>query len=206
MGRNLQDHLLFGVGYQSRRDLPFPALLAEAGMFLYTGPAPDSAAPDLQFFFGPIQFVADEYKVDGPGFTFAPILAQPRSRGTVGLRSADATDLPVVDPHYLRRRGPRRARARHLDRRELAHTSAFDGLRGRELAPGPAVPNLLQQILLGKLHHHALGAGRDERCRHVDQHGPRSPQRRHRNVGDARFAGADALEELFHDAFRSTNT
>jgi choline dehydrogenase len=140
VGRNLQDHLLFGVGYQSRRDLPFPALLAEAGMFLYTAPAPDTAAPDLQFFFGPIQFVADEYKVDGPGFTFAPILAQPRSRGTVGLRSADATDLPVVDPHYLDDPGDVDVLVRGIEiSRDLVHTRAFDGIRGRELAPGEAV-------------------------------------------------------------------
>jgi choline dehydrogenase len=140
VGHNLQDHLLFGVGYQSRRDLPFPALLAEAGMFLYTAPAPDSAAPDLQFFFGPIQFVADEYKVDGPGFTFAPILAQPRSRGTVTLRSAHPTDLPVVDPHYLDDRADVDVLVRGIEvSRELVHTKAFDGLRGRELAPGDTV-------------------------------------------------------------------
>jgi choline dehydrogenase len=140
VGRNLQDHLLFGVGYQSRRDLPFPALLAEAGMFLYTRPAPDSAAPDLQFFFGPIQFVADEYKVDGPGFTFAPILTQPRTRGTVSLRSAHPSDLPLIDPHYLDDGADLDVLVRGIEfSRELVHTKAFDGLRGRELAPGEAV-------------------------------------------------------------------
>jgi choline dehydrogenase len=139
-GRNLQDHLLFGVGYESRRNLPFPALLAEAGMFLHTAPAPDTASPDLQFFFGPIQFVADEYKVDGPGFTFAPILAQPRSRGTVTLRSGLATDMPLVDPNYLDESVDLDVLVRGIEiSRELAHTKAFDGLRGRELAPGDAV-------------------------------------------------------------------
>jgi hypothetical protein len=53
-GRNLQDHLLFGVGYQSLVDLPVPALLAEAGAFLHTRPASPGASPDLQFFVGPI--------------------------------------------------------------------------------------------------------------------------------------------------------
>ncbi len=140
VGRNLQDHLLFGVGYESLRPLPFPALLAEAGMFLYTAPAPDSASPDLQFFFGPIQFVADEYKVDSPAFTFAPILAQPRSRGTVSLRSGDTADLPVVDPNYLDDDADLDVLVRGIEiSRELAHTRAFDGLRGRELAPGEAV-------------------------------------------------------------------
>ena len=142
VGQNLQDHLLFGVGYESRRELPPPALLAEAGMFLYTGPAPEIASPDLQFFFGPIQFVADEYRVDGPGFTFAPILTQPRSRGTVGLRSGDPTDLPVIDPHYLEDDADLDVLVRGIElSRELVNTRAFDGLRGRELAPGDAVSN-----------------------------------------------------------------
>jgi choline dehydrogenase len=140
VGQNLQDHLLYGVGYQSLRDLPFPALLAEAGMFLHTGPAARGTSPDLQFFFGPIQFVADRYRVDGPGFTFAPILAQPRSRGTVALRSGDATDLPVVDPRYLSEEADLGVLLRGLEiSRELAHATAFDGLRGPELAPGEAV-------------------------------------------------------------------
>jgi len=140
VGQNLQDHLLFGVGYESRQDLPPPALLSEAGMFLNTAPAPESASPDLQFFFGPIQFVADEYKVDGPGFTFAPILVQPRSRGTVTLRSGQATDLPVVDPNYLDDSADVEVLVRGIEiSRDLANTRAFDGLRGRELAPGKAV-------------------------------------------------------------------
>jgi choline dehydrogenase len=140
VGRNLQDHLLFGVGYRSLRDLPFPALLAEAGMFLYTAPASENASPDLQFFFGPIQFVADQYQVEGPGFTFAPILAQPRSRGTVTLRSGDAADLPVVDPRYLEDEADLEVLLRGLAiARDLAHTKAFDGLRGAELAPGDDV-------------------------------------------------------------------
>lgn len=140
VGENLQDHLLFGVAYECLREQPFPALLAEAGMFLHTSPAPEAAAPDLQFFFGPIQFVADAYKTDGPGFTFAPILAQPRSRGTVRLRSADATDLPVVDPRYLDDGADLEVLLRGIEiSRELAHAHAFDGLRGRELAPGDAV-------------------------------------------------------------------
>jgi choline dehydrogenase len=140
VGENLQDHLLFGVGYQSLHDLPVPALLAEAGMFLHTGPAAPGDSPDLQFFFGPIQFVADRYRTDGPGFTFAPILTQPRSRGTVTLRSTDPADLPVVDPHYLQEDADLEVLLRGIAiSRELAHTSAFDALRGRELAPGAGV-------------------------------------------------------------------
>lgn len=75
-----------------------------------------------------------------PGFTFAPILAQPLSRGTVSLASNDPADLARLDPQYLSREedlavleyGIRYAR-------ELAHTAAFNEVRGRELAPGADV-------------------------------------------------------------------
>ena len=84
--------------------------------------------------------VPDEYRTSGPGFTPAPILAQPKSVGTVRLASADPTANAVVDPQYLSRDedlavleyGIRYAR-------ELVHTKPFDALRGRELAPGASV-------------------------------------------------------------------
>jgi choline dehydrogenase len=139
VGRNLQDHLLFGVGYESLVELPFPQLLAEAGLFLRTALAP-AASPDLQFFFGPVQFMDDKYKIDGPGFTFAPILVQPRSRGAVTLDPADPAGLPVVDPHYLEHAADVDILVEGISvARALAHSRAFERLRGRELAPGDAV-------------------------------------------------------------------
>jgi choline dehydrogenase len=140
VGRNLQDHMLFGVGWECRADQPPPELLAEAGLFTHSRTGLEAASPDLQFFFGPVQFLAEQYRTDGPGFTFAPILIQPRSRGEVTLRSADPLALPVVDPHYLEARPDADALVAGIElARELAHTSAFDGLRGRELAPGAAL-------------------------------------------------------------------
>jgi len=140
VGGNLQDHMLLGVGYQSLVPLDPPQLLAEAGLFTWTRTGPEQPAPDLQYFFGPVQFLAPEYMTSDPGFTFAPILAQPLSRGTVTLASNDPTDLARVDPRYLSREedlavleyGIRYAR-------ELAHTAAFSEVRGRELAPGKDV-------------------------------------------------------------------
>jgi choline dehydrogenase len=139
VGRDLQDHLLFGVGWESLVDLPFPQLLAEAGLFTRTVAAP-SAGPDLQFFAGPVQFMDDSYKTDGPGFTFAPILVAPRSRGTVTLDPVDPTGPPVVDPHYLDAGEDVDALVEGIAlARDVAHTPPFDGLRGRELAPGEEV-------------------------------------------------------------------
>lgn len=140
VGRNLHDHLLLGVGFASRVPLSAPELLAEAGLFTWSDAGSRSGSPDLQYFFGPVEFLAPEYMTQEPGFTFAPILSQPRSRGTVTLASADPNALARVDPGYLREEadiavleyGIRYAR-------ELAHTAAFAELRGRELAPGEAV-------------------------------------------------------------------
>lgn len=140
VGQNLQDHMLFGVGYQSLKELPFPNLLSEAGMFISSRDGMGDMAPDLQFFFGPVQFVDDQYKVEGPGFTFAPILAQPESVGTVTLRSNDPMLLPIVDPHYLENERDVDVMVRGIEiARDLVNTSAFAQFRGRELAPGKDV-------------------------------------------------------------------
>ncbi|MFC1401778.1 MULTISPECIES: GMC family oxidoreductase [Streptacidiphilus] len=137
VGRNLQDHLLVGIAFESLVDLPFPQLLAEAGLVTATGRDSGADDPDLQYFFGPVQFVDDRFKTDGPGFTFAPIVVQPRSRGSVTLASARPEDLPVVDPHYLEHPADLEVLVRGLElARELAGRPAFAPFRGRELAPG----------------------------------------------------------------------
>jgi choline dehydrogenase len=140
VGRNLQDHMLLGVGFESLIPLDPPELLAEAGLFTWTQTGSNQNSPNLQYFFGPVQFLAQEYMTSAPGFTFAPILSQPQSRGTVTLASRDPIALAHVDPQYLSHDedlaileyGIRYAR-------ELAHTDPFNNLRGRELAPGEAV-------------------------------------------------------------------
>jgi choline dehydrogenase len=140
VGANLQDHLLFGVGWECLAPQAPPQLLAEAGLFLHSRGGLAAASPDLQLFFGPVQFLAPEYQVDGPGFTIAPILTQPHSRGAVTLRSADPLEPPGVDPHYLEAAADTDALVAGIEiARELARASAFDGLRGRELAPGAQV-------------------------------------------------------------------
>jgi choline dehydrogenase len=140
VGQNLADHLLLGVAFESLVSLDPPELLAEGGLFLWSGSRNDQVAPDLQYFFGPVQFVAPEYLTNGPGFTFAPILTQPRSRGTVTLASNDPTALVRLDAQYLSRDADLAVLEYGIRyARELAHTSAFDKLRGRELAPGQSV-------------------------------------------------------------------
>jgi choline dehydrogenase len=62
------------------------------------------------------------------------------SRGTVKLTSNNPAALARVDPGYLTREEDL-AVLEHGIRyaRELVQTSAFNGIRGREIAPGPTV-------------------------------------------------------------------
>jgi choline dehydrogenase len=141
VGQNLSDHLLVSVAFKALHDMPPPQLLSEAGIFLSSQPAvDDTESPDLQFFFGPIQYADPQYLVDGPGITFVPILAQPKSVGRITLASCDPSDPPLVDPAYLSDpadvavlvEGVRIAR-------RMSGAKAFDGLRGQELAPSASV-------------------------------------------------------------------
>jgi choline dehydrogenase len=141
VGQNLQDHLLLSVTYRALHDMDPPQLLSEAGLFHYTGTFDrKTTSPDLQFFFGPIQFADPQYMDGGPGFTLVPIIAQPRSRGTVTLGSSDPMQKPIVDPKYLTDSRDVEVFVKGVAlARQLAGNAAFDAMRERELAPGAAV-------------------------------------------------------------------
>lgn len=141
VGKNLQDHLILGVGFESLIPLDLAELIAEAGLFKWTATNSDQrTSPNLQYFCGPVQFLADKYRTPNPGFTLAPVMTQPKSLGTVTLASRNPKDLARVDPQYLSQEediavleyGIRYAR-------DLVQTRAFDKIRGRELGPGVAV-------------------------------------------------------------------
>lgn len=141
VGQNLHDHLLLPVAYRAAMALDAPQLLSEAGLFTYSGVFDrDTNSPDLQFFFGPIQFADPQYVDGGPGFTFVPILVQPRSRGSVTLASSDPLARPLVDPAYLTDPVDVEVLVRGVKlARQLAQDGAFDDLRDHELAPGADV-------------------------------------------------------------------
>ncbi|MFM2444121.1 MAG: hypothetical protein RJB09_1307, partial [Pseudomonadota bacterium] len=74
------------------------------------------------------------------GFGIRAALLHPASRGRICLRSADPLDPVRVYGSFLS--APEDARALHrgiILARDLAQDSAMDGMRGRELAPGPQV-------------------------------------------------------------------
>ena len=80
------------------------------------------------------------YDRAGPGFTFAPVIVQPHSRGRVTLRSADPADTAVLDPGYLTEQPDVDAFVAGVElSRALAGTRALSEFVKEEIAPGPAV-------------------------------------------------------------------
>ncbi len=124
VGQNLQDHLAAGLVFAC----PRPCTLATADsaanllryLLLHRGPLtsnvaealaftridPGAPAPDLELLFAPAPFIEHGFrKCPDHAITIGAILLQPRSVGTVSLRSADPLDRPLIEPAYLSDRG-----------------------------------------------------------------------------------------------------
>jgi choline dehydrogenase-like flavoprotein len=75
--------------------------VGEAAAFVRAGG--EREAPNLELIFAPVLYV--EEGLEPPpahGFGIAAVCLQPRSRGSVRLRSADPADAPDIDPGFLR--------------------------------------------------------------------------------------------------------
>ena len=159
VGRNLQDHLLTPLRYEalrpvslygaqslrelfryvwSRRGL-LTSNAGEAAAFLRSDPA--EPAPDLELILATVLFPGDDLAPPSRhGFTIGVVPLQPRSRGSVSLGGPDPLAPPLIQPGYLADGADVRSAVDGIRRaRALVAASAFDGLRGQELDPGPSV-------------------------------------------------------------------
>ena len=161
VGAHLEDHLAGGVLYESLRPLTLYAAekplqilrffttrkgmltsnVAEAAAFVRS--RPDAAAPDLELLFAPVLFEEEGLVPPrGHGFTIGAVLLQPRSSGTVRLRSADPFAAPEIDPRYLSQPEDLQVIAHGIElARKVASMPAFEGIAGAELEPGEAPVN-----------------------------------------------------------------
>ncbi|MDZ8137533.1 MAG: GMC family oxidoreductase N-terminal domain-containing protein [Nostoc sp. DedQUE04] len=141
VGQNLQDHILTCVVQAATQDI-HPAITSngvEAGLFLHSKGNVE-AAPDLQFFFGPIQFLSPGYTPADFGFTGAVSLTRLQNVGSVRLRSSNFNDPPTIRMNYLQSQADVQKLVEGVKLiRQLFQNSAFDEFRGKEIAPGSQI-------------------------------------------------------------------
>lgn len=100
VGKNLHDHLLVSVIFEAKQQIPPPqANFLEAQYFWKS--RPNMLCPDLQPLFIGIPYYSPGYEGPENGFTLCAGLIRPVSRGELKLNSANAEDVPHLDPNYL---------------------------------------------------------------------------------------------------------
>lgn len=156
VGQNLQDHpmltVLFGVSdtdtlygadkprrlveWLLRRSGPLTSTAAESVAFWRS--RPDLPAADIQFHCGALFYEkhgAETY--EGHAMTIAPVLLTPKSRGRVGLLSADAYDAPSILTNTLHEREDADAMVAAIRMaRRVAESGPLRATVQRELRPG----------------------------------------------------------------------
>jgi len=145
VGQNLQDHvLLSGVVYAYKGkmpDRPADSNAVEAEVYLSSGLSSHPADINLVLEQLPIatpEAVARFGVTPTDGFTIAPALIQPTSRGQVRLASADWRDAPIVEGNHLGTDHDLAALVKAIEAaRELGRQSALDAFREAEVIPGP---------------------------------------------------------------------
>jgi len=145
VGRNYHDHvLLSGVAFAYKGkmpDRPADSNAVEAEAHLSSGI--DQGGVDIALVLEQLPAVTPEAaaKFGAPPpntFVIAPALVRPESRGSIRLASANWRDPIVIDGNYLGTDRDMNVIVRGIElARELGSQNAFDGVRARELVPGP---------------------------------------------------------------------
>jgi len=145
VGQNLQDHVLVsGVVYKYKGkmpDRPADSDAVEAEVFLPSGLS--NHPVDLCLVLEQLPIATPEaaahFGAPPPeGFTIAPALVQPTSRGRVRLASADWRDAPIIEGNHLGTDHDLNAVVRAIEAaRELGRQKALDAVRDAEVVPGP---------------------------------------------------------------------
>jgi choline dehydrogenase len=146
VGQNLQDHvLLSGVVFKYKGKMPerpADSNATDAKVALSSGLSSHPA--DIQLVLEQLSIATPEAaaRFGAPpkeGFTIAPALVQPTSRGQVRLVSANWRDAPLLESNYLGTDHDLGAILRAIEAaRELGRQKAFDDIREAEVIPGPS--------------------------------------------------------------------
>ncbi|WP_416899852.1 MAG: GMC family oxidoreductase [Minwuia sp.] len=164
VGQNLQDHLdvsvvsktttalgfaftmkglMMGLGavraYRKNRTGMLTSNFAEAGAFVRS--TPEKPLPDLQYHFLPV--VSDQHgqnRIKAHGVTLHCCDLRPKSRGRIGLVSADPMADPLIDPNYLDHPDDMAALKRGTAiGRNMLSAAPLGSQMGEEIYPGAAI-------------------------------------------------------------------
>jgi choline dehydrogenase len=138
VGENLHDHPLLSNLYAAKGPLTAGTNNVLEAQLYARSHCCDGLAPDLQPVFLHIPYPADGYPTPQHGYTVAPGLVAPKSRGTLRLASADPTQMPLADPNVLADPYDLEALVEAVEIcREIGSSVAFAPWRKAEVAPGP---------------------------------------------------------------------
>ena len=163
IGKNLQDHLdvlvhqemtqplsaysqrkgwrkyAIGLKYLMSKSGPGADNFLQAGAFLKSREGLD--CPDIQLHYvNALSFDHANTAPEKDGFMVHACQLRPESRGSIGLRSADPFDAPMIDPNYLATQEDRRVMRESMKiMRDVIGQNALKPYRGPEMSPGEAV-------------------------------------------------------------------
>ena len=120
VGKHLQDHLVVGAVVKARTTDTLVAAESISSMFRFLTMRrgmltsnvaeacgffrvpDDEPAPNLELIFAPAPFIDHGLtRVTEHGLSLGVVLLQPKSSGSITLRSADPLDAPLIEPAYL---------------------------------------------------------------------------------------------------------
>lgn len=138
VGRNLHDHPLCSVIFESAQEIP-PANANHAEVSLQWPSHDDLGSQDMQIMFIHVPFHPPHFMAPPNSFTFG-VTCMPEARGSIRITGPDPDLPPVIDPNYLGSENDvDRIVAGIKTARRIAATSSFDGWRSREALPGAGV-------------------------------------------------------------------
>src|SRR6185503_18862681 len=137
VGQNLQDHVLVsGLVYQYKGkmpDRPADSDAVEAEVYLSSGVS--SRETDINLVLEQLPLATPEAAarfgaLPAEGFTIAPALVQPTSRGRVRLRTGNWQDAPIIEVNHLGTDQDLAAIIKAIEAaRELGNQRALDAVR-----------------------------------------------------------------------------
>ena len=170
VGENLQDHYVIATTYRLKPGVVSVNELSKGARFVgetlkylfqrkglltlsaahiavFCKSRPELAGPDIQFHILPAtmdtQKLLEEQvmELEGePGLTIAPCQVRPESRGSIRIKSADATQYPAIQPNYLSDPIDQQVVVASLHwGRKIASQPALAKWIDHELLPGPDV-------------------------------------------------------------------